>query len=239
MEDKTESATSLPSAALTEEAIVAYLEQNPDFLLRHPDAARLLTPPARRTGNDVVDFTRFLVDRLRADISALRSRERKLIATVEENADSQSRVYRATLALIRLDSPAALVRVVREELPSILQIQAASLCHEPGADTALGGKLEGAVVLDRGAMARLGMPARGALLRRTTADDRSLFPAEAGDIGSVAVMPIALSRAQPPALLALGAARADGYHAGQATDLLTFLARVTEGCLKRWMTAST
>lgn len=247
MEDRTEDATAnqtegggaLAAAPPTEEAIVEFLANNPDFLLRHPEAIRLLTPPSQRTGNDIVDFNRVLVDRLRAEIASLQSRENRLVDTVESNALSQGRVHRAVLEMVKADGLERLVEIVQAHFPSMLEVQAVSLCFEPAARTALDGDTDAATKLEPGATALLGLPGHGVLLRETTAEDRRLFPAEAGDIGSVAVLPLVVSPDLPPALLALGAARADGYHPNQGTELLTFLARITEACLRRWLKPGT
>lgn len=235
MEDRTKNAPALSAAPPTEQAVIDYLTANPDFLLRNPEAIRLLTPASERTGNEVVDFNRVLVDRLRSDIASLQSRENRLVDTVESNTLSQGRVHRAVLKMMEADGFEHLIQTIQSNFPSMLDVQAVSLCFEPATRTALDGDTNAAMNLAQGTIARLALPIHGAMLRETTAEDRRLFSAESGDIGSVAVLPLVVSPSLPPALLALGAARSDGYHPNQGTDLLAFLARVTEACLRRWL----
>ena len=69
MEEKKPAPVALPVPVQTGETVAAYLREHPDFLLRYPDVAPMLTPPSRGDGDGVVDFSRFLVDRLRASTS--------------------------------------------------------------------------------------------------------------------------------------------------------------------------
>ena len=47
--------------------VKAYLREHPDFLDRQPDALRLLRAPTRQTGDGVLDFQHFMLERLRSD----------------------------------------------------------------------------------------------------------------------------------------------------------------------------
>ena len=100
MEKKKPMPVAVSAAPVTGDSVAAYLREHPDFLLGYPDIAPLLTPPARDGSDGVVDFGRFLVDRLRAEIAAHQSRETGLIATVESNVTGQGRIHRAALKLL-------------------------------------------------------------------------------------------------------------------------------------------
>jgi len=52
----------------------------------------------------------------------------------------------------------------------------------------------------------------------------------------MALMRLTFGPAAPAGLLAIGAASSDGFHPEQATDLLSFLARLFEQCVRRWLT---
>ena len=51
--------------------VIAYLREHPDFLDRHPEALRLVRPPTRKTGDGVLDFQHFMLERLRSDVVRL------------------------------------------------------------------------------------------------------------------------------------------------------------------------
>ena len=62
-----------PSQAtqVTAAQVVEYMEQNPDFLSRNPQALDQQTAPERELGDGVVDFQSAIISRLRADVALL------------------------------------------------------------------------------------------------------------------------------------------------------------------------
>ena len=60
-----------PLDEATEIAIAAYIDAHPDFVERHPGVLQALMPPAVDAGGGVVDFQRYMVARLKADIDRL------------------------------------------------------------------------------------------------------------------------------------------------------------------------
>jgi uncharacterized protein YigA (DUF484 family) len=63
---------------------------------------------------------------------------------------------------------------------------------------------------------------------------RGIFPRDAGEIGSVALLRLGLWKPRRTAILALGASDANVFAADMGLDLLTFLARVVERTAERW-----
>ena len=61
-----------------------------------------------------------------------------------------------------------------------------------------------------------------------------LFDRRAADIGSVALVRLALWRGRRRGLLAFGAADAETFADDMGPDLIAFLARVTECTVERW-----
>ena len=61
--------------------VIAYLRQHPDFLDRHPEALLLVRTPARKTGDGVLDFQHFMLERLRRDVVRLEDERNSLIST--------------------------------------------------------------------------------------------------------------------------------------------------------------
>lgn len=233
MEHKTGPGPALPGPPLTGEAVAAYLREHPDFLIAHPEVARFLTPPSHADGDGVADFTRFLIDRLRAEIAALKARESGLISRVESNVSGQGRVHRACLKLLDARSADEFARIVRVDLLAILDVSAARLCVADEVAAALFGAREDIMVLDGNG--RDLKPGRDAVLRRAKAADKALFAGSEDEVESVALMRLVIGRDMPSGLLALASQSAQGFQPTQATDLLVFLARVAETRLRQWL----
>ena len=104
------------TADLTDAAVVAHLRQNPDFLLRHPELVRLLTPPSRfeadRDGDSVVDMQGFMVSRLQSDLARARDNHDALISSARSNLSSQDQVHRSALAVLDARDFAHFINIV-------------------------------------------------------------------------------------------------------------------------------
>jgi uncharacterized protein YigA (DUF484 family) len=219
------------------EAVADYLRRHPDFLIDHPALLALLTPPERRNGDGVLDMQRFMIDRLRGELAGLQARERALVDAARGNTLVQSRVLRAALALNEAKSFERLIRTLLAEVPGILEVEAVALGVETTDPLPAGAGDVGVVILKPGTIDSLIGPSRSAALLPDERGDRDLFGRAAARVHSMALMRLSFGLAAPPGLLAIGASTADAFHPGQATDLLSFLARVFEQCVRRWLTS--
>ncbi len=72
-----------PSQAtqVTAAQVIEYLEQNPDFLSRNPQALDQQTTPERELGDMVFYFQSAMISRLRADVAGHTDRQRELLDT--------------------------------------------------------------------------------------------------------------------------------------------------------------
>jgi uncharacterized protein YigA (DUF484 family) len=95
-----EDAAQVQPESLTAETVSAWLRRHPDFLHEYPEVLTFLTPPEFKRGERIVDMQRFMLDRMKDDLSDLRRREKQLISAVEGNAAGQSKVHQAVLAVV-------------------------------------------------------------------------------------------------------------------------------------------
>ena len=58
------------------EDVAAYLRKHPDFLAKRADLLAVLTPPALRRGDSVVDMQHFMLQRLRSDLARAKTQQR-------------------------------------------------------------------------------------------------------------------------------------------------------------------
>jgi uncharacterized protein YigA (DUF484 family) len=96
-------------------------------------------------------------------------------------------------------------------------------------------RLGGLVQLELGTVDDLIGRGRSVTLVKTTKSQAALFGAASGLIRSQALIRLSVSRKTPPALLALGSRRPEQFREGQRTELLTFLARALERCIRTWL----
>lgn len=218
-----------------EARVAAYLRQNPDFLLRHPDLVRVLTPPAGREGGNVEDFRSFLIERLRHEAERLQADNRDLVITSRDNLTGQRRVHDAVLALIGATDFQQLVHVVTTDLAVILDLDVVTLCVEV-ADTSWPHAVAGGVfTLQKGAVDELIGDGRDFVLFRKRPGERAVFGGATGLVQSSALMRLRFGSKGPAGILALGSRNDAMFHPGQGTELLNFLARVVEACVRAWL----
>lgn len=220
-----------PSAA----DVAAYLRRHPDFLADHPELLEILTPPAPERGDGVVDLHLFLVERLRAQLAEANRAHDNLIAIGRVNLVVQARVHRAVLALLSARSFENLIETVTTDLAIILDLDAVTLGVEQATDELPPVRLGGLVQLDEGTVDDLIGRGRSVSLVNSTNGRAALFGAASGLIRSQALIRLTVSRKTPPALLALGSRRPDQFRQGQRTELLNFLARTLERCIRAWL----
>lgn len=225
---KQESASS-PLPPASEEQVVAYVHAHPDFFARHTELLPKLVPPSRFDGDAVVDMQQFMITRLNHELEQMRGCAEHLISTSRSNMSIQSRTHQAALALMAAGDPAGLARVVAEDFPTLLDVDVATVCLEAG-DQAAGAILPGAIALPDGAVERL-LGAGEALLRAEAAGDPAVFGDGAGLVASFALVRLATADGLS-GLLALGSRHQRAFHSSQGTELLAFLARVIEYCLR-------
>jgi uncharacterized protein YigA (DUF484 family) len=217
------------------EDVTAYLRKHPDFLAERADLLAVLTPPALRRGESVVDMQHFMLQRLRSDLARAKTQQRALIATSRSNLTSQNRIHAAVLAILAATSFEQLLQTVTTDLAVLLDVDVVTIGVESAASAQPRLPLHGIQILRRGTVDDLLGPERDTLLRADTPGDTALFGPAAGLVRSQALLRLDVSEHAPVGLLCIGTRRPDRFHPGQGTELLSFLARVTELTIAAWL----
>jgi uncharacterized protein YigA (DUF484 family) len=215
--------------------VVAYLREHPDFLDRRPDALHLLRAPTRQTGNGVLDFQHFMLERLRRDLSRLQDEHKSLIAMSRGNLASECRVHKAALAMLRAPSFEQLLQIVTTDLAVLIDVDIVTLGVESAASRTPRLPVHGIHLLRSGTVDKLLGPTRDALLCTDIQGDPALFGGAAGLVRSQALLRLSFSRSAPVGLMCIGTRTPDTFQPGLGTELLTFLARTLEIAIAQWL----
>ena len=221
--------------AVTATEVTQYLRRHPDFLVRHSELAEVLVPPTRDNGDGVVDLQYFLVQRLRGELSELRDQQHDLIATVRANTANQARVYEAVLAMMGAASFEHFIEIVTSDLAIILDVDVVALCIETNGFLDAGDRMAGVRILAPGRIDEVLGAGRDILLGAEMAGDADVFGGAADLVRSQAMSRLHFHPKAPNGLLVFGSRRDDTFHAGMGTELLMFLSRALEGCVRRWL----
>lgn len=222
------------SAALRAEDVAAYLAEHPDFLVSRPDIVARLSPLPSQRGDGVVDLQAFMVERMRGELDGLRQRQRALISATRANYNTQSRIHGAILFLLDAESFEQLIQTLTTDLAVLLDLDVIGLIVE--------GEPEGRAALNPGI--RVVHPGfidrhlqdRDLVLESGVQGDEALFGSGAGLVRSQALIRLTVSPDSPACLLVLGSREPDMFHSGMRTELMSFLARVLERCIRSWLT---
>lgn len=237
MSNKTEStAAAKESIDTTAAEVLAYLSSHPDFLIRHPEAVEGLQIPGGHDGKGVVDMRTFVIERLKAKAKQLERTNNDIVTISRANLAGQSRIHAAALALLEATSFEALIQAVTTDLAVLLGVDAVVLSVESEGDDALPGKLvAGVQMMPRGETDRVLGQGRDVVLVSNLAQAPSIFGPAADLVRSEALLRLHPSSHCPTGILAIGSRTEGTFDPGQATELLAFLARVVELCIRTWL----
>jgi uncharacterized protein len=231
------------SAAPTADQVAVFLRRNPGFLQQYPDIAAVLHAPDRFAGGEiggagVVDLQRYMVERLRSDMDQVQVRNARLIDTSRENLVGQRRIHEGVLAMLGAQSFEQLIEVVTTDLAIHLDIDVVSICIESAQKLPEVPLRHSLVIMDEGIVDEVMGTGTDCVLRAAgmPAPDRELiFGGGAGLIDSDALLRIQPHPSTPQGILALGSREPDKFGPDQGTELLLFLARCFELCLRTWV----
>lgn len=215
---------------IADEDLVRLLRKRPDFLIEHPDLLDSMNLPARFDGNQVVDFQHEALKRLRA-------KQDRMVDNSRSNMSVQLSTHEAVLAMLEARSLDELIGIIQDEVPILLDIDMAAVALE-GAVEAIDMSAEGMPVL---------LPI-GEVQSRLEDDDVRLYAdIESGDdlfgamrdlVQSVALARLYPSDVMPSGLMILGSRDEGAFHPAQGTELITFMARVVEILVEKWLEES-
>lgn len=228
-------ATAAPRPRITAQQVIEYLRRHPDFLLRHAALLDTQVAPARHEGDRVLDLQHFMVERLRRDIARLRADQDDLLANSRDNLSTQERVHRAVLALLAAESFEHLIEAITTDLAVWLDVDVATLCVEAADDTIPRVRIEGVQVLAPGTIDALLAPGREIVLRDDVHGEADVFGEAAALVRSDALIRLGFGDEKPIGMLAFGTRHPGYFNPGQGTELLSFLARILEHCVRAWL----
>lgn len=225
-----------PADSLSAEAVEAWLRQHPDFLAENPDLLFALTPPAFDQGKGVVDFQRFLVERQRTELEALKGASRELIAVSRTNKSTQQAVHKAALALLAAPTFGRAIATVVDDWATMLDADVVMLGVESAPERALPGAKAGLTLLAPGEVdSRLGRLQDVRMIPSMEPPDPSMFGEAAGLARSVAWLRLNIHEDVPQGLLAIGSRDIGRFHPRQNTELLRFLASTLAVTIRAWL----
>lgn len=223
-----------PIDEATEIAVAAYLQAHPDFVQRHPSVLQTLIPPSFDRGRGVVDFQRYMVARLQSDVDLLGLEKTALIHTARANAQSQSRMHEAVLALIEARSLGQLIETLTGDLPVMLDVDVIAMAVEStGADVAYVAA-SGIRIVEQGAVKRR-LGRRDVVLHGGTTGEPAIYGPAAGLIKSEALLRLAVGKGTPLGMLAFGSRDPELFQEGQGTELIAFLGAVLQRLFRTWL----
>ncbi len=221
----------------TEDAVLDYLRQNPDFLEKHPELMEILTPPQSKDGDNIVDLQHYMARELQNQVRSLKDKFEGLVTSSRDNMSTLNQVHASVLRLMKARSLEQLLEALTIDLTHLFNIDVVRLAVESPAagqyDTCYSEEnYSGIAFIDPGAV----LAALGQEDHLLVEDVRNspvvafdqIFEDCSGLVRSCALLQLRLPRARRDALLAFGERRAGRFHPGQGVELLTFLAQIVE-----------
>ncbi len=226
------------SPALSAGDVSAWLLAHPDFLVQHPELVGRLALPPRDRGEGVIDLQGYQAERLRGQVDRLKDQQRAFITASRANHNTQNRVHAAILFLLDAESFEQLIHTVSTDLGVLLDLDVVTLLVEAteGEDSAAQQSAEVRIVGPGEIARRLG--GQELALESDVAGDETVFGAGAGLVRSQALIRLNVSPETPSCLLALGSRDPEMFHPGMRTELVGFLGRVLERCIRSWLTTA-
>lgn len=222
------------SPPLTDQQIIDYLQANPGFLKKNPEACEFLLPPDTASGKGVADFQSFMIKRLKDDKEKISRTTQEIVETSRANMNNQQRVHRAVLRLLECDSFDDFIRSITIDLASILNVDIATLVVEANGHEIPHIHTSGIRVIPPGTVQGW-MKEQNILLQDNIAGIEPIYGSGATLVQSQILLRVDIAMDTPPAIVAFGSRDPDMFQEGQATDQILFLARVIERCFRMWL----
>ncbi|MCL2469684.1 MAG: DUF484 family protein [Alphaproteobacteria bacterium] len=219
--------------ALTPETIRAYLLENPLFFEENADILEDLTPPAKRLGQGVQDFQKYMLSKLQDDYIALKSEHEDLIDLMQHNLQRQNRMGAAMLALMDAKTFEETLAIICHEFVTMLDHAAVGFFLEAGGWLDLG-DYDGLRVVGPGIVSRW-LNGQDLVMEEVRCGQKDLFGERYQYVRSQALVRVVLRPGLPHGLLALGHADPTYYATTIATEQVELLGGMIERCLGRWI----
>jgi uncharacterized protein YigA (DUF484 family) len=222
--------------ALTVRDVRAFVLSNAEQFQGDAEILAALLSHADNGGN-VVDLQRFIIARLRQELSLVRTQGQAFIEAAAANLLAQERIHSAVLRLLEARSFRELIRIVSQDLAALVGADIAVLCVEGAADEELPrNPPSGIAMLAPGLVeATLGEGVRH-LLNAGRKRLPTVYGRLARKVRSEAFIRLSFGRKAPPGLLVLGSYDAETFAPEQRMELLEFLARTLERAMRAWLT---
>ncbi len=217
-------------AGVSEQEIAEYLRKHPDYFVKHPAMLEVLELPARFSGEQIVDLQHEALKRLRA-------RQDVLVDNSRSNMSVQMATHEAILAMLEARTLDEFIGIVQDEVPILLDIDMAAVALEGAVET-IDMSAEGMPVLLPGGEVQKRLGDEDVLLISQVEAGDSLFGAACDLVRSVALARLYPSEVMPAGLLILGARHEKTFNPHQGTELITFMARVAEILVEKWLVQS-
>ncbi len=220
--------------SLSSEDILQYLKDNPGFLQNYPEACDFLIPPSNSGGKGVADFQKYMIDRLKSDKQQFVENTREFIENARSNMNNQVRIHKSVLRLLEAENFEDFIQTITLDLTSILDVDISVLIVEMNGEEIPHIRQEGIRIVPQGTIDRW-MDGKNILMQDNISGIEAIYGGGAALVRSQILLRVDISTDNPPAILAFGSRDPDLFHEGQATDQISFLARVIERCFRIWL----
>lgn len=219
---------------LAPQDVIDFLRRNPSFLQKHPEVFEFIALPKGSSDRKVADFQSYMIARLRADKDAVIETTREIVENSRANMNNQHRVHQAILLLLEANTFDDFIHTITMDLSAILDVDITALIVESNGRDIPHIHTSGIRVVPEGTIDRW-MGEKNALLQSNVQGIEAIYGGGATLVASQALLRVDISMNTPPAILAFGSRDPNTFEDGQATDQVSFLARVVERCFRTWL----
>jgi uncharacterized protein YigA (DUF484 family) len=215
------------------EEVIDFLKANPKFLQKHPQAVDYLIPP-KSTDRKVKDFMSFMVEKLKQDKEKVVTTARTLVENARSNMNNQQRIQNVVLRLLEASTFEEFIHIITMDMSTMLDTDISVLVVENDGTDIPHIHNSGIRVVPSGTIDKW-MAGKNALLQSNISGIEVIYGGAYTLVQSQALLRVDISMNTPPAILAFGSRDPMLFDDGQATDQVSFLARVVERQFRTWL----
>ena len=218
---------------ITAADVLAFLKKNPKFLQQNPAAVDFLHPP-KIGDRKVKDFMSFMVERLKQDKEKVVTTARTLVENARSNMNNQQRIQNVVLRLLEAATFEEFIQIITMDMAAMLDTDICVLVVESDGTDIPHIHESGIRMVPAGTIDKW-MAGKNSLLQANITGIEVIYGGAYTLVQSQALLRVDISMNTPPAVLAFGSRDPLAFEDGQATEQISFLARVVERQFRSWL----